>query len=517
MPTAEPDGTNRSALRAIPLDYTVAPAGESAEQRARRDKILALISAAIAVVMSVLLYFHVRGINGPSYWYWMWLRLPAVRWYPSMLTAAAPIAVAAVFEGLGRRCRSSGLRGGLRCFALVLLVAAVAGMKITSIACVYPGNSHARIGAIVFNPSSTSYYTDAGAIASKMNGWSWLALYPQLLRTGMINLHTQSKPPGPLVYHMLFIHAMGYGRESAIRSGEVLALLGGLSILPVYWLIKVLARDATVAMTAAAMLALCPGFVLIYPSLDAAYVGPVALMLACWHLAVWRRGVGAVAAAIGCGVALALVLFFTYTPLVLGFFMAGDALLAWTAGRDDVRLAWRLAFRAALAAGAGIVVYVVAYLAIGFDPIDTFAAAWHNQHLLLKTYINDRPYPRTILFDLTDFAFSAAWVALIPAAVAMWRSTAAWRDKSTMQAGRMARLIALALAQPVLVAVTGLVQAETARVWNFMLPLLLLAAAIEVAGWRPWARGVFYGAMLLVLLVAGQNLQFMQPVPVFEQ
>jgi len=55
------------------------------------------------------------------------------------------------------------------------------------------------------------------------------------------------------------------------------------------------------------------------------------------------------------------------------------------------------------------------------------------------------------------------------------------------------------------------------RVWNFLLPMLLLPATLEVAHWRSWARGLFYASMLLLLLVIGQNMQFVKPVPGFSR
>jgi hypothetical protein len=132
-----------------------------------------------------------------------------------------------------------------------------------------------------------------------------------------------------------------------------------------------------------------------------------------------------------------------------------------------------------------------------------------------------RPYPWTILFDLTDFVFSAAWIILIPIGLTVARRVKTSRAStvvtpSNVPSGRLLNwLLVLTLAQPLVVAVAGLVQTETARVWNFMLPMLLLPAAIEVARWQPWARGVFYASMLLLLVVIGQNMQFVQPVPVF--
>jgi len=72
-------------------------------------------------------------------------------------------------------------------------------------------------------------------------------------------------------------------------------------------------------------------------------------------------------------------------------------------------------------------------------------------------------------------------------------------------------LVLLCVAQPIVVAVIGILQSETARAWNFMLPLLLIPAAMELARWPQPARAVVLIAMLAILLVVGHHMVFMVP------
>jgi hypothetical protein len=201
--------------------------------------------------------------------------------------------------------------------------------------------------------------------------------------------------------------------------------------------------------------------------------------------------------------------------------MAGDLLLAFFLRPASSSLPAQLMGRILLVLVGVGVLYLPLFYTTGFDPLSTFRAAWRLQHDVLKAI--KRPYPWTILFDLTDFVFSAAWIVLIPIAMTIarrlrWPGNGTAASASTANSPRLLNwLVALALAQPIVVAVAGLVQTETARVWNFMLPMLLLPAALEVARWRPWARGLFYASMLLLLLVIGQNMQFVQPVPLFQR
>jgi hypothetical protein len=458
---------------------------------------VAAAAAVAAVVLAALVALHVPGLNGPWYWKWPWARLPAGRWYFWMVLAALPAAVAVVIET--RRESPARRRGQIA--LLALLAVSVAAMKVLSIACVYRGLSLVRVGSIVRNNLSTSYFTDAAALASVDRGWSWIGSYHLILRVVALHLHTLSKPPGPVAYYVIFIRGLGYS-NSAIPAGLVLALLAALAVPAAYWLVLVLSGDAHVAWVAAVILCLCPGFVLIYPTFDATYVLPSALMLGAWHLVLRSRGASMAAWVLITALTVSAALFMSYSFLVLGFFMLGDGLLAW---RAEGQRAWAVVGRALFMLAAVVAVYLLFYFMIGFHVIDTFRSALRNQQELLAQHSQYRPYPWTVLFDLSDFVFSAGWVTLLPAIVALimlreMPSPVRW-------------LVILAVAQPVVVAVSGQLQSETARVWNFMLPLLILPAALEVARWQPWARKLFYFSLLLILLVVGQNMIFLSPPP----
>jgi hypothetical protein len=460
----------------------------------------AIISAAAAVLLAAGVLLHFPGLNGPAYWKWDWIRLP-LAWYPWMLLAAAPAGLALAVVAIGRRraCQSP-LR---RRVALALLALAVVTMKLASQSCAIGEFGTQRIAQLVAGPESTSYYTDAQFVASMPPGSNWLGIYPDLLPR--FHTHTRNKPPGSLTYYLLFIRAMGYGPSSAAAAGLTLALLAALAIPAVYWLALTLGADRDTAWIAAVLLTFCPGFVLVYPTLDAAYVGLVALLLVGWHTALRSTAGRAAAWSLAGGLLLSVILYLTYTPLVIGFFMAADAFLP-RAGRR-VAPAGALA-RGALVLAIAALAYAVLYWATGFDPIRTFRVALSDQNQFVRQGILQRPYPWTILFDLTDFALAGAWVIVIPVALAAYT---ALRGRIF---GAPRWLILVMIAQPLVVAVTALAQTETARLWSFMLPMILIPAAAEMARWRPSARAIFYAAMFLLLLVLGQNMLFVGPPPV---
>jgi hypothetical protein len=60
----------------------------------------------------------------------------------------------------------------------------------------------------------------------------------------------------------------------------------------------------------------------------------------------------------------------------------------------------------------------------------------------------------------------------------------------------------------VLVAVTGLLQSETSRVWNFMLPLLMVPIGLELSRWPTAARIACFAALAILTQVIYQNMSF---------
>jgi hypothetical protein len=112
--------------------------------------------------------------------------------------------------------------------------------------------------------------------------------------------------------------------------------------------------------------------------------------------------------------------------------------------------------------------YLLLFAATGFDPIATFRAALETQKMHLKDLV--RPYPRTIVDDLQDFALGCGWLGVLLAILSLFGP----RDDEVRRRDRA--LTILCFGQLVLLAVTGLMQTETARTWCFLTPLVALPA-----------------------------------------
>jgi len=109
-----------------------------------------------------------------------------------------------------------------------------------------------------------------------------------------------------------------------------------------------------------------------------------------------------------------------------------------------------------------------------------------------------RVWPGTVPFDLTDFAMGTGWISV--GLVAFYFLAAGDRRKWG--------IVLLCLVQIVAVAVAGVLQGETARVWIFLYPLLMLPVGLELTKWSRGPVLAILACLWLLMAVLSQNMIF---------
>lgn len=429
-----------------------APPGE--EKGARRETTLVspLLVLLTGGIFLILVWLHVDGVNGPDYWRWPWLVRPdtlqAAGW---MLLAATPFVFAHWAQQWNRPI-----------LALTLVLLALSLTQWTTLF-VFPGKRSGleRLEAIVTSPIATSYFDGAGLMRfldAERDGW--LADYHDILP--FTKGHAKTKPPGPVAFYYA-LRALAGDAATPLYAGIFITILSLVSVLTLYLWTRALFGPEP-AFHAAALMAAMPSFVVFFPELDLAYPILSITALFTWHMALEEAN--RLLAAL-CGAVMFAASMMSYALLVVGAAML--VMLIARLSRGDRRAL----VTAAVALGSFLVLHIVFGLLTGFDAFATFLTALDQQDLMLAEL--ERPYPRTVPWDLVDFAFGAGWIPVTAALL--------WAVRRMRVDNAHERTLLVGLLLPVIVALSGLLQSETARVWIFLLPLLAMASALEMSRW----------------------------------
>jgi hypothetical protein len=328
-----------------------------------------------------------------------------------------------------------------------------------------------------------------------------LEIYPLMVPT--LVGHAADKPPGPILFNYIVCRFFGDGRLGAKVSGLFMAILAALSVPATYAFIAYFSKSRSAAFLGASFMALSPALILFYPQFDQFYPVLTAGLTILWAQALQKDRPGFAAAL---GILFGAATFISYLPCVLGVFLVGYT-LARLFDQPPVS-ARRIMVHVGVAIGAFVGFYVVLWLCTGFDPIATVRAAWPQgplpQQWSTTSGYPTRRLPGTIPWDLYGFALGSGWIGFLMAlyyfvGLIFYRSRAA----------QGARIAWLCLAQFMLVALLGLIQGETERVWIFMMPMLMLPIGLELKNWSVAARLIAFGALLLLTTVICQNIEFL--------
>jgi hypothetical protein len=279
------------------------------------------------------------------------------------------------------------------------------------------------------------------------------------------------------VFAVLFGPATG-----AVVGGWAVGAVGSMGVLAIYAFAGLWTDDRRVRVTAAALYALIPALTLFFPEFDQVY--PILAMLI---MLGWVRSLGApgLRPALGTAVVLFLATFFAYNLLTIGAFMAWYAIYWLWRTRGEAHYGKSLLRSSTVVLGMVASLHALLWLATGYNPIATLRRALAVQDIFAAEL--HRAYAPFVLLDVYDFFLGAGMLALPILLFHLNRQMRAWDLRRTDLA-----LTLIGLATVLTIDLSGLLRGETARVWLFLQPLLVIPVAIELARapWR-WKLTIF--------------------------
>jgi hypothetical protein len=441
----------------------------------------------VGVIWLVLLAFEVWGVNGPEYWTWPWRNLG---WGRTLLLMAPPLVL--LFAGLplgGNPLSRKGLHFSLATLCLTNLALQVLGMMLE------PGGL-AHIRTIVESPVATNYFGEALRIDSVRD---FLIEFPR--RTH--GIHSGSHPPGTILYYLFWIRLLGPDAASIV-GGLVLGIVGSLGVPAIYGFSSLWTRDPRTRLLISGLYSLLPALVLFLPEFDQVF--PLLAMGLVWGSVRALEGHGRWAILTGALLFLATLL--AYNLLILGAFAALFALrtlFRGDPGRGRLLLARDLVTQGALVLGTTLLLHVLLGLVSGYNPVAYFQAALRHQEGIDSFYVC--PYFQTLFFGPYDF-FLGSGMLTLPLLFLYLRSL---RGEATTLTPDHAAMTFLGLATIACVSLSATLPTETARLWLFLQPLVIVPAGIVLSRWPVWAVQATFVLYWAILAATKAKLLFINP------
>jgi hypothetical protein len=384
---------------------------------------------------------------------------------------------------------------------ILLLAWAFASGCVLQVAAAYQIEPYPLRGILIRQLSSLSGgYWSVGTRISDVH--QFLSTYPQTMAS--FPVHPQRHPPGlPLMYWLLTQFAAALPGLSAaigpwarplscfdaqatwLNDAQLTAGVFGsavesaaafLAVVPLFAFVRRLA-GARAAGAAALLYILAPGALAWASQFDRSFATlSIAGLWLCERLISERRHAPVTALALGLLLSLGTFLSFGNLPIVL-LCAVYAAVRVWQCERLSN---WRSRLAQAAVVLAGLLsIWLIVWLAFGFDPVATYRTGMALHYELERPYW---PFVVWHAWDILTFAgLPCAGIALFLA----WRRAPAL---SAALAGTLATLCLLHVAR-----------GETGRVWMYFVPLIVALAAIYLDQHGPARR---YTVVALVVLQA---------------
>ena len=435
-----------------------------------------------AIVFAVLAFLQVPAVNGPPYWKWHWRR------HANPIGVAAAFGFAALPALLAQVVRE---RAPEQRLVVGLLILSSVALPVTGAALHEGRSSSAWIRAAILDPSVTGFLVSAQEIVEfehRRPDVDWVRNYDKIMP--YFPLHSRTKPFGLVVAHYLSLRAFGPTATIAIAAAASL-LCGAATVVVIFTALRAIGFGQATAIDAATLFVLAPSMTLFFPLPDIAYPLLTITAIAFWWRALSRRDAFAAAVA-------SLVIFLA-SILSFPLLAIGIPLLLMTISQvAETRSPKSVFMPLVVAAGTFFVAYLLLFITTHYPAMASFRSALAGQRWLLVRL--GRSYPRTIPYDLLDFCLGLGWA--IPVLAVMWLA----RFRSTPR--NLRPLATAGVVTPLLIALSGQLQAETARVWIFLMPLTVIPAAIELSQWPLRARLASCASLVIVTIALSSTMEF---------
>lgn len=331
-------------------------------------------------------------------------------------------------------------------------------------------------------------FLDEEGVNYALNRW------PDIMREsqGLTITHFTTSPPGKALVHYWLAEAidpvtfiskpasqslrqyqcstlpvMEYNRGQMVSAGfgMLMPLWAGLAVIPIFIVARQLGAGIEHATRVIAWWPVVPSLLLFAPTWNTLY--PLLAVSALALLIQGLRGNNRIWV-VGAGFIMSMMTFLNFAVLPLLGLYGAFTLLSWFFFlREEQPVWWPV--QMGVYFGLGLVsVWAVFWFNTGFTPFDLLAVTF-DTHLDIE-----RNYWIWLVLHVYDMLMFAGWPLVALGVWGLWRAVARLRSGETIH---IVDVLTLSLVCTiVLLDLTGITRAESARIWLFFVPFILLAA-----------------------------------------
>lgn len=427
--------------------------------------------------------FHVDYFNGSPYWRWDWRHLNYLRTTFYLALPLIPFVYALY--------KTQTLKKEEAARKLVIVMMASNGLfQVMGMAAELQPLE--LLKSIVLSRRATSYFYDAGQINDIFS-------FLENFHTLDLRAHSSVHPPGPILFYYVMIQLFG-ADAGAYIGGFAVAIMASLGVLVLYLFSSLWTEDSKTRLTICALYAFLPGLVLFFPQFDQVY--PIFSMLLIYY---WEMSLrGARRTAIYLGLVLFMATFFAYNLLAIGAFHLLSATVFLFAEANAGRKLRTVVATGITAISTTVLCYFVLFLLTGFNPVLSFGRALVEHARILS--VVQRPYGFYLCYNFYEF-FLSSGIILMPLLLTFVRKTVG----SIKAVDKSVTLTYIGLVSIIVIDLTGLLHSETARLWLFLQPLIMIPVGFELVLLSKPRRWLVFLLLWVNLVVIKTNMWFVIP------
>jgi len=438
----------------------------------------------ITFIVTLALYFHVPYFNGPYYWQWKYISTSVLRTTIYLIPGILCVLISIIIFKLKKKVY----------VALAFLLAANFLLQLGCLASSPRG--FGMIDEIVKSEAATGYYTDAQKLHENIINYnlgitSWLKVYHSVSK----HVHSLNKPPGGILYYYIFISLLG-AKLAPIVAGLFLSFLTSLAVPLSFSFARLWTEDCKSQYTCSLLYAIMPGAILFSPEFDQIYPVFTILFLIFWEMSL-RKNVGYAAFS---ALTICIATFFAYNILTIGAFIAIETFILILV-RNKLISIKKILTSGLLFTISFMLVQFITFFLTGFDPLVTLKSALENQERLLWSIV--RPGGWYIAFDYYDFILASG---VAPLGLSLSYISCNLRHMEFTK--RQLQMTTCSLLTILVVGLTHLLPGETARVWLFLQPLLLVPAGLSLSSFKSIRAGAVITFVIILLVTMKSRLLF---------